>query len=1177
MAEAFDGERIARQRIAAEAEQRTGFLDLGGLGLTSLPPELFRLTHLRVLNLGNRVRREDGTWHAAYGSWNDSVPRNLLAGELSQLAQLPELRTLSLADTPLADLTPLAGLAALQSLECGSTLVNDLTPLAGLTALQSLECGSTMVNDLTPLAGLTALQSLDCRNTQVSGLTPLADLTALQSLDCYNTQVSDLTPLAGLTALQSLECGSTLVNDLTPLAGLTALQSLDCRFAPVSDLAPLAGLSGLQTLYCVGAQVSDLRPLEDVSALQALFCGNTRVSDLRPLARLTALRSLDCSITEVSGLTPLAGLTALQSLNCGGTQVSDLAPLAGLTALRSLYCIGTHVSDLTPLTDLSALQSLDCSYTHVSELTPLARLTALQSLDCSYTQVSDLTPLAGLTALQSLDCSFCNLGALPAAVRNIASLQWLVLFQTRIPGIPAEVLSQNVSDNCLAAVRAHFRDQAAGAATATDAKLIVLGNGRVGKTQICRRLRNEPYDDTQPSTHGIQVTSALLDTGDAEPVRLNIWDFGGQDLYHGTHALFLRTSAIFLLVWARETENEQEHTDQGIVFRNQRLPYWLAYVRHLAAKDSPALIVQTRCDRPQDEALAPPIPDDTERPEHCVVLHYSALNDRRRADLDDRLREAVAWLRERQGVAMIGIGRLKVQRALQALRDADARAAPSLRQYRTITPEHFQALCDEAGNVSSPEHLLQYLHNAGIVFHRPGLFRDSIVLDQGWALDAIYAVFNREKCYRELKRLRGRFTRPLLELLVWGGYPELEQRLFLDMMLSCGVCFVHRGERYGERDDDTEYIAPDLLPEREAVQAELDGRWDATLPSESVTFDYAMLHPGLVRGLICEIGGAAGVDALYWRGGVCVYETRTRSHALIEQTMTDGWHGRLTVQAQGGQAAALCDQLAAWIEQRNNRDGLRATRIGPAPAAGAPAIRFAMAELGLAWSAKIDAPGATRFAMAELGLAAAVAADAPPGAFGPAPVDATEYFVSYAWGDDTPAGKDREAIVDRLCAAAQSHGTRIVRDKTTLRTGDRITAFMRRIGRGDRVFVILSDKYLHSAFCMFELLEVWFHSRRDEADFRRRVRVYALPDAQAGTTLQRARLAAWWKQQHDEIAALIKENGAEILATEDFQRFKAMGDFYRHVPDILATLFDTVPPRGFEELERYGFNDTIPH
>jgi len=41
MSEAFDGEKIARERIAQEAERRTGFLDLGGLGLTTLPPRQY--------------------------------------------------------------------------------------------------------------------------------------------------------------------------------------------------------------------------------------------------------------------------------------------------------------------------------------------------------------------------------------------------------------------------------------------------------------------------------------------------------------------------------------------------------------------------------------------------------------------------------------------------------------------------------------------------------------------------------------------------------------------------------------------------------------------------------------------------------------------------------------------------------------------------------------------------------------------------------------------------------------------------------------------------------------------------------------------------------------------------------------------------------------------------------
>ena len=122
------------------------------------------------------------------------------------------------------------------------------------------------------------------------------------------------------------------------------------------------------------------------------------------------------------------------------------------------------------------------------------------------------------------------------------------------------------------------------------------------------------------------------------------------------------------------------------------------------------------------------------------------------------------------GQAWIGKGRLTVKRNLEALRDQDAELPVAQRKYRTVTQEFFRQLCAKAGGVSSPKHLLDYLHHAGIVFHRPGLFDDCIVLDQGWALEAVYAVFQRQKCYRQLRQLKGRFNRTLLEALVWQSY-----------------------------------------------------------------------------------------------------------------------------------------------------------------------------------------------------------------------------------------------------------------------------------------------------------------------------------------------------------------------------------------------------------------------
>ena len=173
----------------------------------------------------------------------------------------------------------------------------------------------------------------------------------------------------------------------------------------------------------------------------------------------------------------------------------------------------------------------------------------------------------------------------------------MILYETDTAGSAKRGAVQGPSDSCLDRLRAHFRDLKGGESEITDFKLMLLGNGRVGKTQICRRLQDQEYDETVPSTHGVKIGAAPL-TAPHDPATLRIWDFGGQDIYHGTHALFLKSRAIFMLVWTPESEaHSLPRATAAFTFRNQPLGYWLDYVREFGGEDSPVIVVQTQCDR----------------------------------------------------------------------------------------------------------------------------------------------------------------------------------------------------------------------------------------------------------------------------------------------------------------------------------------------------------------------------------------------------------------------------------------------------------------------------------------------------------------------------------------------------------------------------------------------------
>jgi Leucine-rich repeat (LRR) protein len=191
--------------------------------------------------------------------------------------------------------------------------------------------------------------------------------------------------------------------------------------------------------------------------------------------------------------------------------------------------------DLSPLASLTSFQSLDLSWSRQlsGNLSSLTSLTSLQwlSLEKCHRLTGDLSPLAGLTSLQSLNLSFCGFRWFAPVESLLPTLKKLYLFDCKFDDLPSEFCGEEYNQNVVDKVRAHYEDLKSGQRIDAEVKVLFLGNGGVGKTQLCRRLRGEPFDEKNISTHGIELrdTAVVLEGFDS-PVRLNLWDFGGQEM-----------------------------------------------------------------------------------------------------------------------------------------------------------------------------------------------------------------------------------------------------------------------------------------------------------------------------------------------------------------------------------------------------------------------------------------------------------------------------------------------------------------------------------------------------------------------------------------------------------------------------------------------------------------------
>jgi serine/threonine protein kinase len=599
-------------------------------------------------------------------------------------------------------------------------------------------------------------------------------------------------------------------------------------------------------------------------------------------------------------------------------QLTSVEPLRGLSGLTSLALSGCEqLTSVEPLRGLSGLTSLDlsgCRQLTSEHLEPLRGLSGLTSLALSgCEQLTSVEPLRGLSGLTSLDLSWCEQLKEFAPIRPLLDhLTDLKLHDCSLADLdPA--LCGGFDENVCAKVRAHFADAEFEAVDHTEFKLFLLGNGGVGKTQLRRRLCGQDFKPSISSTHGVEVERFSLTLPTNHTVHLTIWDFGGQDVYHGTHALFLQKHALYVILWHPEMETGTVE-DRGLLLRHRPLGYWLDFVRSVAGTDAPVLIVQSQFDDSTaiPAALEVDLSDFKRHPE----LQASAKADDGLDRLIPELQRSVRYLLKQRPTQKIGAGRVRVRDQLLEWRSREQR--------RSLAWPEFVELCQAGqGDVSSPEALADFLHHTGFLFYDPGLFHGELILDQGWALEAIYAVFHREKSLRQLRWQGGRFTRENLGDWMWDrdGHSTADQERFIKMMLGCGICFRTRklsGER--EYPEVWEYAAPDHLPTLAAYQQRNPNHPlpDPTTAPVAASISFRFLHDGLLRTLLARIGTVAGNAPEYWMYG-CYFRVQNPDTQLRFDSTTSpegpSAAGTITFSAWGEQGRELIATLLAEVER----------------------------------------------------------------------------------------------------------------------------------------------------------------------------------------------------------------------------------------------------------------------
>ena len=188
--------------------------------------------------------------------------------------------------------------------------------------------------------------------------------------------------------------------------------------------------------------------------------------------------------------------------------------------------------------------------------------------------------------------------------------------------------------------------------------------------------------------------------------------------------------------------------------------------------------------------------------------------------------------------------------------------------------------------------------------------------------------------------------------------------------------------------------------------------------------------------------------------------------------------------------------------------------------------------------------------------------------------DNPKIYFSYAWGDDDETGESREKIVQELYESLKMDGYNVVRDKEDVGYKGSISDFMKTIGKGNSIIVAISDKYLKSENCMFEMYEIFRNAKLEKEGFIEKIYPIRIESIRLSDPLVLDTYFEHWEKKEKDWEQLIVKRGTRISSEqqEQYRRIKAiaheLGDFLAFLNDINAKTKADLSKNNFEEIKK---------
>lgn len=577
--------------------------------------------------------------------------------------------------------------------------------------------------------------------------------------------------------------------------------------------------------------------------------------DLKYAVRKDRVIAVDMDYSQIKNeeVELLTNLSKLEYLNIGGSNLDSLPEsFSQLKKLKTL-CLARNQFYKIPecIFECNQLENLYLYKNQLEEIpSNFAKLSKLINLTLNHNKIQTLpNTFTDLINLRSLELDNNQLKELPEGFSKFQQLRSIGLDHNLLEAIPQDFINLtkldrfDIENNPLSKSIKEVSDlkpyeiityllqiQNSLKKPLNEAKLLVIGDERVGKTSTINRITNQPFDSNQKTTEGIDILHHQLSNG----IKLNIWDFAGQEITHQTHQFFLSTRSLYLLV----IDAQKEDNDSGIY-------HWLNVIKTNGA-DSPIIVVVNKIDNNESFRF-----DINRYQQEFNIVHVCYIS----AEKQENIEELISTIEE-QVSTLDGVKNVLPEEWFKIKEELEKFAEDNV---DFIERNSFEVLCEKynVNDENQQSTLLSILNQIGTIVTYENNHRLNVmqIINPLWVTNGVYKIIRSEV----LERTKGILKLDDFEQIFKGDlrYKKRHYRWLSDLLNQFEVAFGI---------SESEILIPTKLESNQPA-------YDVSKYQTGLNFQYSydtFLKKSIISHFIVKMNRYidAEVQTKYWQRGV---------------------------------------------------------------------------------------------------------------------------------------------------------------------------------------------------------------------------------------------------------------------------------------------------------------------